>query len=597
MALSLMIGGFLCLAHLAVRVTFIAQVSLGLVALLVSLRPLDVGARSRGNTPERTLVAVGPRSMLVTTFVAYAMATFTFVAFLGNHTFQPSDDPPLYFMLAGKLVQVGSLFEPFAGRRVTVLGGQVYLDASFVSVASTYYMHVVDGGLSLVIVVALLVGHVAGRRNGAARAVALGLAVLVLFTLRDVRVNTTSQVSGLAALLTLYRTARMPSELEQAKPTQPLNSRRIVALSGLALTSMLLRVSNGPAALLFVALVVCSDWVRGAKPWAMGSLMVFVRSGAVVVLTVLLALLPWCLLERQSTGALFYPLGHNHLTPGWTLGLEAPRGWKQECTELVLNLFYGRPLAAFVPFAVAGLLPLAGRERNDTMLFSLASLVGLAIFSHNAAAFGIFHVARYCFAFVTATALVVALSVDRMGAGAALVVSAVAIHVGLSASETVRTIQGYLENVRHAFRGDGDFALMTLDYLDVQSHIPSGAAIATAVYEGFRFDFRRNQIFALDVLGGMGPKPGWPAKQGPQALGDYFAASGIQYLVWADFSLPNEFYNRDHWISHLAKTGSYLQPQAVLQLDAEDSIEKLSAMRRVVYQAHGMTVVDLSAAR
>jgi hypothetical protein len=82
--------------------------------------------------------------------------------------------------------------------------------------------------------------------------------------------------------------------------------------------------------------------------------------------------------------------------------------------------------------------------------------------------------------------------------------------------------------------------------------------------------------------------------KGPQALGEYLVGSGIQYLVWVDFNLPGEFYNRTHWTSHLSMDGIYLQRQAVFQLDAEDSIEKLSAMRHIVYQAHGMTVLDLA---
>jgi len=62
-----------------------------------------------------------------------------------------------------------------------------------------------------------------------------------------------------------------------------------------------------------------------------------------------------------------------------------------------------------------------------------------------------------------------------------------------------------------------------------------------------------------------------------------------------DFDLPSPFYNRAHWEGFVGLTQSYLQGEAVLQLDAEDAIEKLSAARRVVYKAQGMTVVDLSA--
>jgi hypothetical protein len=94
----------------------------------------------------------------------------------------------------------------------------------------------------------------------------------------------------------------------------------------------------------------------------------------------------------------------------------------------------------------------------------------------------------------------------------------------------------------------------------------------------------------------MGPPPGWPAYQGPEALGAYLRENGVDYLVWVDFDLPSPFYNRAHWASFVSLAQSYLQGEAVLQLDAEGAIEKLSAARRVVYKGHGMTVVDLAGA-
>ncbi len=596
-------GGFLCLAHLALRGTLILHVGLGLIALMVTRALEPPQARSWADLRRPARAAADRPAMPALVFAAYAAAVFTFFSFLGDHAFQSSDDRPFYFMLAEKLAQTGSMFEPFAGRRVTVLGGQVYLHASFVSVASIYYLHVVDGGISQLIVVGLIVGQ--ARRQGPIRAQALGLglALLVIFTLREVRINTTSHGSSLAVMLTLYRTVRIPLQSERAPAGWPMEPRRIVALSALALTSILLRVSNGPAALLFVALVVGSDWLRRtARPWTWRSLLPLCRAGALSSATVLVGLLPWSILEHQSTGSFFYPLGHSHLTPGWTLGLEATHGLRQEATELLANLSYGRPLTDFSAFVLAGLgmvllrrnVRTAPAEAYDVAVLSVASFVAFAIFSRNAVAFGPHHVARYCYAFVVATAVVVALSVDGWNARAALVGAAIAHHVGFSVGATYWSFRHHLTHVAGAFGSDREFTAATLDYADIQSKIPPGAAMATAVFEGFRFDFARNPIFSLDVLGGMGPPPGWPAKQGPRALRDYLVKSGIRYLVWVDFNLKSEFYNRSHWKENLELTGTYLQPQAVLLLDAEDSIERLSA-RGVVYRAHGMTVVDLGA--
>ncbi len=139
------------------------------------------------------------------------------------------------------------------------------------------------------------------------------------------------------------------------------------------------------------------------------------------------------------------------------------------------------------------------------------------------------------------------------------------------------------------------FDARSADYAELQSHVPPGATMATAVFEPFRFDFKRNQVLVLDFLGGMGPPPGWPYKGGSEALGEYLLESGVQYLAWVDFDLPNEFYNRAHWVSHLRKTGHYLQGEAAFELDAEDAIEQLTSRRRVVYRGHDMTVVALAA--
>ncbi|MDP9033906.1 MAG: hypothetical protein M3O50_03805, partial [Myxococcota bacterium] len=472
----------------------------------------------------------------------------------------------------------------------------VYLHASFISVASIYYLHAVDGGISFLVVVGLLIGHV-GRLSGAWRTAALGLAVLLLFSLLDVRVNTNSLMSGVAAVITLYRTVRVPFGRGSEQPLWPIEPRRVCALAALTLVAILLRTSNAPAVLLFTALVFSSNFVLGARwPWTRETFLSLFRISGLLVGTFAIALLPWSILQKQSSGTYFFPFGHCNITPGWTL-LTTPNTLGDEGRELLSHLFHGRPVALFVPFAIAGLVPLGGRARNDLACLSLGSLIGLAVFSHQAVAFGPTNTARYYFAFVAATSLLTAASAGQPVARAALVAAALGVHLVSSREETRGALDGYVTSAYHALSHSSEFDAAAADYLDVQSHVPPRATMVTAVFEGFRFDFKRNTIFALDVLGGMGPSPGWPAHQGPEALGAYLRTNGIQYLVYVDFNLPSEFYNRAHWTSHLNKTGSYLQGEAVLQLDAEDSIEKLTATRRVVYQSHGMTVVDLATAR
>ena len=65
---------------------------------------------------------------------------------------------------------------------------------------------------------------------------------------------------------------------------------------------------------------------------------------------------------------------------GWTL-LLSPRDWAEEVTQLIEHLFYGKPVSLLLPFAVASLVPLEGRARNDLVALALGTLVGLAAFS------------------------------------------------------------------------------------------------------------------------------------------------------------------------------------------------------------------------
>jgi hypothetical protein len=597
MALFVISGGFLCLLHFAVRPVLIGHVGLGVAAFAIDGVHRWRGAPSLDRMRRRAAVALGRAGVVAMLVGVAALTVLTFLAFLGFHSFQPSDDPPFYFMLAEKLTQTGSMFEPFAVRRVSLFGGNVYLHAAFISGASIYYLHVVDAGISFVVVVGLLLGYVQRCRPRAWHAVQLALVMVLLFTLQDVRVNTNSEVSGVAMILTLYRTLAFPLSAEGERPYWPIEPRRLVALGGLVLVATLLRISNAPAAMLFVGLAVGSHYLLGTRtPLRRESLLSLARGAGSVAAAFVVGLLPWAILQKHCSGTFFYPFGHSNVTPGWTF-LVTPANLGEEGTELLMHLFFGRPVAYFPLFVVAGLVPLVGRQRNDLVALSLAAFLGLAVFSHTAVAFGPNNTARYYYAFVAAASLVIVASAGPSLPRSALVATALALHLSANRDEIKSTLDAYVTRAYAALH-DNDkeresFDGLTAEYTDVQSRVPAGKTMATAVFEGFRWDFKRNTVYALDVLGGMGPKPGWPAREGPAALAEYLRTNGVQYLVWVDWNLPSQFYNRSHWRSHLSNPRSYLQGEAVLQLDAEDAIEKLTAMRHVVYQAHGMTVVDL----
>jgi hypothetical protein len=611
MTLSVLVGGFLSFLHLVSRPLLVAQVALGVALFLWPLSPRALMRRLRDpSMPSRVVKKVGVGALA---FVVALWVGCSALGHLGDASFNPSDDAPLYLTLAEKLCHAGSLFEPFAARRASILGGHVYLHAMFLAGAQVWYIHVVDGGVCLVIAVAILFGYAQERRTRSGL-VAAGLSLVVLVTLRSVERNTGSLYSGIVALLTLYRTLRVPCALpremqEKTAPAEasrwlgararwPVEARRTVALAGLSLFSILLRPSNAPTVLAFLVFVLVSDYLSLCPaPWsrsALGSL------GRVTVLfagTFVLLLSPWSIMLEQSSGTFFFPLGKSNMTPGFSY-VSAANTLADAATRLVNYFSYGKPLGALALFVIVGLLPLSRRNRNDLVALSLAVLVGLLALARSATQFDVDDTSRWFFSYVATFGLLVAASA-RDGMPAGLLAVPVVAHAVLGLGE-----MGDLLKTRIGQSGDAytrDHAMldtwnrMSADYSDVQSHIPAGATVATAVFENCRFDFQRNTIYELDVLGGMGPAPGWPVGKGAEALAQYLRGVGVRYVVWVDFNLPSEFYNRAHWKGHLQKVGFYLSAWAPIQLDAEDALDAFPKIRNVVYRGHGMTVVDLDA--
>jgi hypothetical protein len=608
LSLFVAMGGFLTVTHIARRWVLVAQVVLGVAALL------GIGALRRARRPflvsrRAIVVTIGRVGTLAVIALAYGFVVFTAFAALGEHWFNDSDDPPLYFTMAEKIVQAGSLLEPFAARRVVTFGGHMYLEAAFFAVSTPFYAWAVDQGLGAIVTMALLVGEIRRRGLRGSQWVPLGLTFLLFFSLVSARRNTASLFTGVATILTLYRTFRVPLDEEPGRgpasgndpPRWPLETRRLVAVGALTCVPILLRTSTAAGILPFVTLLVASDYVLGnRRPWTLPALRSLAVAAAVLAGSFVVVLVPWSIMLAQSSGALFYPFGHSNVTEGWAF-LRGALGYGDLAKEFVQDIFYGVPLVSLAPFFVAGLAPLKGRERNDLVALTLGSFIGFVALARQATAFPPEDTARYYYAFVVAMALVTTATVDRSGARAALIAACLGMQLGVTRDGLYRTTASELDKARKACDEDKDrqaYEAITQQYRDIQEHIPPGATMVTAVNENDRFDFSRNSVFELDTLGGMGPKPGWPVRQGAEALARYLVASGVQYIVWVDFDRGSNFYRRTVWREHMARPDfktSYLAGIDTLQVDAADAIDKLVGIRRVVYRANSMTVVDLAA--
>ena len=303
----------------------------------------------------------------------------------------------------------------------------------------------------------------------------------------------------------------------------------------------------------------------------------------IFVLAALAALLPWLLLFRESCGTAIYPVQRGFLTPGFEF-LKGNPSFVTYLHSLWSHVFFERPLYNLPIFVLAALLPSAGNDRIARAA-SAGAILGFCAVVYAGGAFDPFNNSRYYFSFITSFGLIMVLTVGRTRTVAneiTMDVRDIVIVVGVLGSLAIgrAEVAGYYKNLLEvAERGHRDAAIdarasqaKTTAYRDLQDHMTAGAKAVMMVDEPFRFDLRRNEMFSLDVGGGMGPPPGYPAFAGTEALRSYLISNGVRYVVHVDFTRSAELYVRTSWESHLSKTGFFLQIQAPFMLDAMKSI-------------------------
>ena len=119
-AAVLALGGPLAALHLAFKPVLLAQVIVGV--LFAAYFAFVRLARTHGEGERHARACVEGLAPLV--LVTSAFAIVHFLGYLGLNVFQLSDDPPAYFLFPEKLLQTGSIYEPFNVRRLTTYGGQ-----------------------------------------------------------------------------------------------------------------------------------------------------------------------------------------------------------------------------------------------------------------------------------------------------------------------------------------------------------------------------------------------------------------------------------------------------------------------------------------
>jgi hypothetical protein len=592
----LFVGGVLAACSGYSRMMGLALVDVGVVAFAVQLY------RERRQGADAVVFAwrVARRNGLLTTLVAVVLFA-AFVAFLGgvsDATTNPYDDDTAYLPMIRKLIDTGTIIEPFSFRRLSALGGQTFFQALIMPHASYLQPHTFDRGICVLVIVALILGHRHGRRRMPLAFTALGLGFFL--SLPNNSINTAAHYAGFAFFLGLFRTMVFLREDDRMA-----SKATVLALVAIATCTLRQNYLSVPITTLGISYAYR---ILGKRDGATFRLRL--REPLLVCAVSALALLPWLVLAYRSNQSILFPLQNGTFRKA--LELQSPTlTMMKEVRFLFSVALENEPIKILGVLALAGALVRDDHPYKPLRAFWISCALGLVILSHTFTLSDAGNLGRYLYGFFAALAAAVVLTVGTQrvfGRGStharavlALVVIALLLQFTTSREKSTRAYQTFVRNVdiqrRRPPTSIATEPHEAFMYPHIQSFVPPGERIAAMVDAPFQMDFTRNPIFNLDMPGYSSMKPDMPYFEGPEMVAEYFLSHGIRYVVWVQPEFSHWLYQREFWFARMFNEEEIWRLCAPYFVDLIDTFSKLRDTRVNLHEEAGIVVLDLATRR
>jgi hypothetical protein len=597
-AIVLPLGGCLVALHLAKMPALVAIVLAGGVA---ALHEVWLGRSALPGAIRRFArdVAEHPgAAVLAAVIVGIVLVRLAASPFERSDTFDTDDDAVAYLFYPKEMIQSGASVQPFSDRHPLSLNGQSFLQALLLPAARIEWAYGLDAGVFVAIVVALLVG--ASSRPWLRRAPVAMLPELVFVTIPDVRTNLASTMTGVAALLTVYRSMQWFGSAYAGR-------RRAVVLGLCIAAATTFRTFYVPA----LAVILAVTYGIGLLGCCRETRRDRLAEGVVVCATAFVAILPWMIVNYRSDATPLYPLMRG------TVRALHPRIHDPLYDLQVIE----RTLVGDAGFGATILIVLASlglpegswrRPRTGVVFGAFAAVAALAVFRQ-----GMIRedVERYCVPMILAAVLVSGLEAlqplssastgaptVRQLASMALATFAFAIHMHDTRGAIGSQYEEAIDAMLGADRSADELDERDARYRAMQAAMAPGAGVLSVTDEGYLFDFGRNHVMTLDHPGLASPAPGFPVGGGDDEYARFLKRNGVRYVAFA----PGEAdpYSIDIWEQRAAEANDYGDPSRWMQSDwAPVLVSVLREMTALttkyapVYSEGGYLVVDLNTPR
>lgn len=590
--LFLALGGFL----MAATVFSIGYVAFFLVAgFMLSLRHVIQDRKSNHRQGKLTspLLKFWFGSIIFLALLAYAGAVST-------HWYNEYDDLDAYFYLIRRLLDTGTIYDPFNFRMLGALGGQLVLSTLTLGFLPWKYGHMIDFGIA-----ALMTLGLAGESFSAENK-RMWIARLLLLTLVLVfnmpRSNTGSESTGVVLFALMFRT------FDLAASGKITGWPAAVMLGTGMAAAVTLRCHNLFACGLFGACFVAIRlWQNLGKKGEV------IRQAIQVLLVAMIFLGPWFWVSYRSGGTFLYPLMRgNH--------------------QLQFEIYNIHPTILGLLFYIAGFflstncicffLPLCfvaeDRQQKVLLVYGLALLFFIILFLSQFCLDTTlyYHALRYLvpiaggFALYTAGKVACQLSSpgSKPAAGSFDAIRIKLAAVALILLQMKGFLLGMVDHIAHInWARDPKNELWTVcydvggvstgqasrEYEEAFSQLQPGAKTLVALDYPFLVDNQKYKICSVDIPGAASPPPGLPIYQGAEALKKYLVDHGFNYIAHVPFDKTKQLYGRDTVVGFTQKKDRGSHIFGYSELDFIDNVIDLEKSNPVVFNSSTIRIIKI----
>jgi hypothetical protein len=474
---------------------------------------------------------------------------FTILAFVSSvywpYQFDPNDDWIAYLAFPEKLLQNGTLIEPFSSRRILGLCGQSLLLAQIMIIGEPECAHLLDRGFGVLLLFGLLVNATRGiqPRWQLLRC----LFIFAAITSSVPRINTASSLLGIALLFGLLLViSRFQNKTHWSFRDCILPA---VILAGASSLRPTFAIVGGGILIVFFAMQMIDlkpkKSISTISPLFLIGIITFGLLGPLMAVSYLSSKTP------------IFPFFTGNAAPEfiyWNSG----KGFFEDA-KIAIN-FMLMPEMLVMTIGMLLVFILKGNVRR--LAFSVALVTVLIVFISSVKTSGtanswIMDLYRYSFPlYAVAFFWVLSKSLeidsgDHVFSGPVMAGVMVAVFWSSQLAPAVKEIQMELEVLPLQSTGfTFPTAALKPFYDDLQNKVPPGQKIFAVVDAPYLLNYKRNPISNVDVVAYASPSPGMPFHQGPDALRSYLVSLGYKYLLAVDFNKAVFLYNRKAMENH-----------------------------------------------